>query len=501
MASGLQFVKSNPLSHRGDLLRDRAAGGAFWSTVEVWATEILQLLVFAVLARLLGPEPYGIVGLAMMLVLVGQSFLTQGGWIQAIVHRPDLEESHLNASFWGVLAAGCTLAAIILVAAPILAYLFDDPRLARIMPALAPYPLIVSLYIVPTALLQRQLKMAPLALRALLATGIAGLVGIVLAIKGYGVWSLVAYELLFPIVTALVLWKAAAWRPAMAFSMSHFRSMFRFSSRVLGERLITVSEALLPRALLGYFNGPAPVGLWSLSTKIFNLSSELAIRPAIRVTLPSFAEAQADPARLGPMLTLALRLTGLFAVPGFVVLATLSDELVPMLFGKEWLEAGNALGILAIAGLVAPLSQLTVTLMQGTGRVGLSLKLAVAGFALLLLLFAILAPFGVIGFAAAMAVRAWIMLPVRLVVLRRSLGISPARVLRPMLPLAVAGGLMAAFMVSVRWLPGVAPANWVVLAAEVLGGGLVYVATLFILDRPLIETFMAFTGRMLRERS
>ncbi len=494
-------MKANPLSHRGDLLKDRAAGGAFWSTVEVWATEILQLLIFAVLARLLGPEPYGIVGLAMMLVLVGQSFLTQGGWIQAIVHRPDLEESHLNASFWGVLAVGCTLAVIILLAAPILAYLFDDPRLARIMPALAPYPLIVSLYIVPTALLQRQLKMAPLALRALLATGIAGIVGIVLAIEGYGVWSLVAYELLFPIVTVLVLWKAAAWRPAMAFSMPHFRSMFKFSSRVLGERLIALSEALVPRAFLGYFNGPAPVGLWSLSIKIFNLSSELVIRPAIRVTLPSFAEAQADSARLVPMLTLALRLTGLFAIPGFVILATLSDELVPMLFGKEWLEAGNALGILAIAGLVAPISQLTVTLMQGTGRVGLSLKLAVAGFVLLLLFFVVLAPFGIIGFAAAMAARGWIMLPVRLVVLRTSLGISPARVLLPMMPLVVAGGVMAAFIVSVRFLPGFIPASWLVLAAEILGGGLVYLATLFVLDRQLIEVFRSFTGRMLRKQN
>jgi PST family polysaccharide transporter len=428
----------------------RIARGAFWATIEVWGVELLQLLAFLLLARLVGPEAYGLVALAMAFVLVPQNLLVHGGWIEALVQRPELSRAEVDSVFWLLAGLGLASALLLLALAPWAVSWFGLPELGPLLAALSLCPLLTSLMVVPAGLLQRRLALAPLALRSILGAGVGGAVAVTLAIAGAGPWALVANEIAWPLAGVVVLGLAAGHRPRALFVRRELRAIGRFALGITGEQLVTLGELFLPRVLLAAASGPIAVGLWGLARKLFELSAELVTRPALRVALPGFARSSHDPTRLSESLAVAVELTALVAVPGYLSGLVLAPDIVALAFGESWRGAGSALQILALSGPILPLGLLLTSAFQGAGRSDLVLTLgAVGGLVLLVLLLPLLA-WGAHGVAAAFTLRAWSMLPVRLELARRVLGVPPGRVLTPLAAVAKAGLVMLAVIWAAR---------------------------------------------------
>jgi PST family polysaccharide transporter len=467
-------------------LAQRSARGGFWAVVEVWGVELLQFSVFTVLARLLGPQTYGLIALAMIFVVAAQRVLIQGGWSEFIIQRDDLDDLHLSTMFWVLLAIGVAVALIMVAAASAFARLFGEPQLAVLLPALSFFPVLTSLGAVPTGLLERDLKLAPLALRSTLATALGGIIGVAMALNGFGVWSLVGYEISYPLLTAIVLWPATHWRPRARFSRRHLAEIMSFVTRIMGERLINLTEILLPRALIGLRLNPAAVGNWSLATKIFELSSELVQRPALRVALPGFAGAQSDSSRLMSILALSAQLTALFAVPGYVFLVIAAPDLVSLLFGPSWHSAGLTLSILTALGLITPFTQLCVALLQGTGHVGWSFALTLIGFVLFLVILPVGLAYGIVGVAAALVVRGWVLLLIRLWLIRRLFATSLNSVWRSFLLPSAGGMIMAAVMTITGTLAGSRFGGVTRLILLFAAGAASYVLSLWLMDRKTV---------------
>ena len=191
-----------------DLSAARVTKGTVWATVETWGLQAVQFLTFLVLARLLGPEIYGLVGIALSVNVLGEALIVEGGWIESIVQRRDLDRRHLDAIFWAVLGLGMCMGALGVLGAALVADLYDQPQLAPLMAVLSAAVPLRSLSIVPEGLLCRRLEFAPLAMRSLLSVAIAGLVGVALAIAGAGAWSLAVYQLVQPCLGALLVWRS-----------------------------------------------------------------------------------------------------------------------------------------------------------------------------------------------------------------------------------------------------------------------------------------------------
>lgn len=466
----------------------RVARGALWATIEVWGVELLQLLVFTALARLVGPEPFGLVALAMAFVLVPQNLLVHGGWIEALVQRPNLGREEIDSVFW--LLAGLGLASSLLLAlgASLAGSLFGLDAIVPLLRVLAVCPFLTSLMVVPAGLLQRRLALAPLALRSILGVGLGGLVAIGLALAGAGPWALVVFEIAWPLAGVVVLGLAAGHRPSWTFSARRIRPIGRFVLGITGEQLLALAELLVPRLLLGAFAGPSAVGNWGLARKLFDLSAELVARPALRVALPGFARLREGGAELGAPLALAVELTALAAVPGYVAALVLAPDLVVLAFGEPWREAGEALAILALLGPMVPLGLLLGSAFQAAGRADLVLLPAAIGALLVLVLLLPLATWGVLGVAAAFALRGGLLVPVRLALARRALGVPPLVVLAPLGPVLVAGLAMLAAIVAVRTLVTLAePSSVAGIALAALVGAATDGAVLLLLARPALR--------------
>lgn len=462
-------------------LKRRAVTGALWSSLETTLQQLIQFAIFLILSRLLGPEAYGILALATVVNVVADVLIVGGGWSDAIIQRRNLAPEHLSSIFWLLVALALGLAALAAVAATPVAALFGVPAVAALMPVLALQLPLGALSVVPTALLRRELRFAPLALRSLLALTLAGIAAIALALAGAGVWSLVALNLLQPALSVAVLWGSVAWRPAWRLSPRHLREVLPFVMGAMGERAVQILDALLPRLVIGLRLGPVPLGHFAMAYKVMELLIQLVTRPIARVLLPSAARLADEPLRLRRLVAAAVELMALIVLPAAAGIAIVAPLLVPLVFGPAWVDSVPALQALMVTAAVAPFTALSASLMYAAGRTQLQFALATTATLLLLLLLVIHGAASVEAVALAMATRSLLMLPLRLWLMQRATGVDLRPALRGALPPLAATAGMAAALTALRLVLPAGMAPLVVLPIEVATGALLYSAMVLLL--------------------
>jgi O-antigen/teichoic acid export membrane protein len=467
-------------------LKDRAAKGALWASVESWSTQLVQFLVVLVLARLVGPEDYGLMAIAMVVVQLSQLLIASAGWSEALIQRRRLDPALCDTVFWMLVASGAALGVLACLAALAVGVFMAEPRLAQAISALAAIPVLTGLAAVPAALLQRELRFFPLTLRSNLAILLSGTVGIAMAAVGFGIWSLVAYEILLRAIDVAALWTAHRWRPGLNFSRQHLWEIREYVSNMFGWRLTVVVEEASIRILIGYMLGPTAAGHYFLARKIVDVLRQVAVDPFCRVVLPAIAEVQSRPGRVDEVFRTAAQIAGAAAIPCHLGLIVIAPELLPAAFGAAWVEAVPVVQILAAAGLVAPISWLCTALLQGLGQSRPQFLLGLAGAAVLLALLPLGLSGGIAAVAAAVTVREYLRFPLLLFVIRRVTGIDAARTLHGALPVMTASLIMAATMLAATWTIDDHVPMLVAILGAILAGVAVYGAALFLLDRPFL---------------
>ena len=336
-----------------------------WAYVLTGAQRGVAMLMTFVLAVVLGPKYFGIAAMAMAYIIFIEMLVAQGMGA-AIIQRKNLSGEQLDSIFWLIGAASLVLTAVSIAFSQWWAAINDLPGLAPVIIVLSLSIPIKGLTVVQHALLQRKMDFRNLALLSGGSAIVGGAVGVVMALNGCGIWSLVAQHLVGSALATAVMWKVSDWRPRFRFSWRRVREMFGFSGGVFFSHLGVYAASQSDVIVMGLFFGPIAVGLYRLGERVMDMLLEIATRSIQIVALPHFSSLQDDPQRLRSAVASCLRLSATLTIPAMAILALSSDELMGML-GAQWAPASAVLKIVVFMGMAKALTVFSGPLLLAKG--------------------------------------------------------------------------------------------------------------------------------------
>jgi PST family polysaccharide transporter len=471
-------------------LKILALQGAFWSSVEGWGRQLVSLLLFVVVARLLTPVDMGLFAM-IVIVLAAVQMIIDEGLNEVLVQRHDVDALHLDSAFWMNLVGTGLICGATALGAPWIAQLFGEPRIAPMIQLASAAPLVVGLVGVHHALMRRQLRYRVLAVRSVIGVVAGGLVGIVLAWRGHGAWALVAQQVADRLVGGAILWLSAHWTPRLRFSLAHARELMPYSLFLTATRVVNFSSKQVDRYLVALLMGPAALGLYTLAFRVNDTVGFLVVQGLANISMSTFSRLQHQLERMRTALYAAAELSSMLAMPIFLGVAAVAPHLVVVLFGGKWAGSGPVLAIIALLGIPGLVSNFAGAIMRAMGTTRLLLGVLTLSAVVNILVVAATVRFGLLVVASALVLRNLCFVPLYLLVMNRLVGASPVAYLGCCLPAVMAGLAMAGAVrgLDSLALQGMAPASALVI--EILFGMAVYPLLLWVLAPASVSRALA----------
>ena len=428
-------------------LKTQVAHGLKWQAISIVGSQLLSLVVFTTLARLLEPSAFGLV--ALVGVYLGfVSMFTDQGIGMALIQRQDLEPEHKDAAFWFNLGCAAILCLGTMALAGPVSALFKEPRLVPLLRWSSLGLVIGASSAIHTTLFTKAMNFRQPVIRGLVANAAGGAVGVGMALAGCGVWSFIGQQLAGAVAGAIFLWKMSSYRPALRFSWPHLRDLFSFSSSVFGVSFLWYFSSRLDQIIIGRFAGIPMLGLYTIAGKMPNLAMVMTKRPLETVSLPSFSSLQADHAKMRRAVYQGMELNAVISFAVFVGLAAVAPELVPFLFGAKWAGAGALCSWLSIYALSEALLVFFYPILLASGGIGRYVWLNVWHAAGVLVACLVGIQFGVTCLVMGLIANNIVIAIPALLFARHRIGLSPLNYCKPCLVPALA----ALFMIFMIWL-------------------------------------------------
>ncbi len=423
-------------------LREKSVRGVAWSAIERVALLGIQFVIQVVLARLLTPEDYGIVGILAVFLAVSQTFIDSGFTNALIQNQQRTEKDFATAFFFnGAISVFCY--GILFFGAPFIADFYEMPQLLPVTRVIGFSLIFSALSAVHRTLLTIKVDFKTQAKATLSAVILSGVIGIILAYCGFGVWALVVQTLVNTGVTTLFFWLLVRWFPQHFFSPASFKPMFSFGSKLLAASLLhTVYMNLYPLVVGKFFSATA-LGYFSRAQQFASLPATTGSGILGRVTFPLLATVQDDNERLSTVYRKYLRVSTGAIAPVMLGLCALTEPLVLILIGEKWLPIAPLMQVLCLAWMVDPIALVNLNLLNVKGRTDLVLRLEVVKkITATAILFASL-PFGLIGLCWGKAIYAQIALIMNTHYTGKFLGMSYWAQMKEVLPIYLLSTAMA----------------------------------------------------------
>lgn len=458
-----------------------------WSLIQQIGGQAASLLIFAAFVAILRPRDIGLLVTAMVWINILAAF-TEMGVGAAIIQRKDLRSTHLSTVFGLNVVTGIVLTILGMLLSGPAAWFFKSADIQPIMTALSFTFLIRAFGVTQSAVAQRELNFRALAIRDLVATTTSGVVGIWMAVSGYGVWSLVVLTLLGALLNVLLLWGLSPWRPQIGeMSWEAVSDLWPYSSRMLGFNLFKAVVQNADRIIVGHVLDPTSLGVYTFAYRMLSTPIKALVAATDSYVFPRAAHLQND---RDAVRSLYLRMNeALMSVvlPSMVGATALAPVLVPAIFGQEWLAAVPLMPLVAIVvvlqALISPIGQL----MKALGRPGWMLAWSVFFTASIAGLMWIGARYGLVGATAGLLAANVLGGIVNLQIARRLMHLTYAEFARHMLPTVLSSSFMAALIVVLMRSSEAHPHARLVVGTII--GAAVYVLVLNRLRPALVQLF------------
>jgi PST family polysaccharide transporter len=370
---------------------------------------LLRMGSLMVLARLLEPTDFGLVGMVTAITGV-LGLLKEFGLSTATVQRATITDEQLSTLFWINIVGGAILGLASLATAPFVAAFYHEPRLFLVMIVLGSGFLFNAAGVQHSALLQRQMRFTALAIIEVLSLLISSAISIALATRGYGYWALVAWSITLPLASTLLTVFQSGWIPGRPRLNTGMRSMMRFGSIVTLNGLVVYIAYNLDKILLGRFWGAEVVGIYGRAYQLVTLPTDYLNGATGSVAIPVLSRLQDDPEQLRNYFLKGYSLVLALTIPITAACALFANELILVIFGPKWNDAIPIFRLLAPTILVFALINPTGWLLVSLGMVGRSLRIALAIASLVITGCVIGLPYGAKGvaFGYSAALTLWV---------------------------------------------------------------------------------------------
>ncbi|MBE0596617.1 MAG: MOP flippase family protein, partial [Desulfuromonadales bacterium] len=384
-------------------IRLQAVSGLKWSSFSQFGRQGMQLVTTIILARLLDPADFGLMGMAT--VVTGFILLFRDmGTASAVIQRRQSSPALLSGLFWFNVAFGLLAAALLYLLAPLLASFYHEARVTPLLRLLALSFVISGLGTLHQALLERGLEFARLARIEVAATLAGAAVGIGAALSGQGVWSLVYQTLTLTAVTTALLWFFSGWRPGLALGLHEVRQVMSYSLNLTGFNVFNYFARNADYLLIGRYLGATELGYYTLAYRLMLYPLQNISAVVARVMFPVYVRMQDDNARFSRTYLRVAAAVALVTFPLMLGLLALAEPFVLAVFGPSWQPVVLLLQILAPLGIAQAIVPLVGSIYQAKGRTDWMFRWGVVASALFVISFLIGIRWGVIGVALAYAV-------------------------------------------------------------------------------------------------
>lgn len=357
-------------------LKSKTITGVLWSAVDNFAAQAITFLVGIILARLLTPAEFGLIGMLAIFISVSETFINSG-FTNALIRKNDATETDYSTVFYFNLAAGVTLFVILFFTAPYIGRFFNEPQLIPIVRVLAIGLIISSLTIIQRTTLTKRIDFKLQAKISLISGILSGIIAIAMAYKGFGVWSLVVKTLSAQAITSLLLWLWNRWRPTLVFSRKSFKELFSFGSKLLASGLIDTLYQNMYYVIIGKFFSPADLGFFTRAKGFVDLPSTNLDAVMTRVTYPVLSQMQDDKVKLKAGYKRMIKSIMFISSVLLIGMAAISEPMIITLIGEPWRKAILYLQIISFIGMLYPLHALNLNMLQVLGRSDLFLRLEI----------------------------------------------------------------------------------------------------------------------------
>lgn len=355
-------------------LKGTAAKGLFWSAIDRFGAQGIQFIFGILVTRILLPEDYGLIGMILIFMAVGQT-LVDSGFGSSLIWKKNPTPADYSTVFYFNISVSFILYLLFFFLAPVIARFYNEPQLTGLIRILCLNFIILSFSLIQQVVLQKKVDFKLMAYVNVFASLVAGIVALVLALKGFGAWAIVIQILAKSIFTSALLWIFNRWRPLFVFSMNSLKELFGYGSKLTVASLIytifqyfyfNVIGKLFPVASLGFYTRAVQLQEFPVKTigSVFN-----------RVVFPIFSTIQDDNERLRNAIRKTLKTMVFTTFPILFGLIAVSDPLIEVLLTAKWLPASGYFKLLCFTGLFYTFQVLNGEVLKTKGKSDWVLKL------------------------------------------------------------------------------------------------------------------------------
>ncbi len=355
-------------------LRKQATSGLVWTFAEQFGNQIIGFVISLVLARILLPSEFGLIGMIAILVGLGR-VLVHSGLTQSLIRNKDCDQEDYSTVFYFNLGSSLIIYVLVYFLAPFVADFYDQTILTKIIRIYCLTFVLTAFSAVQMARLTKKMNFKIQTLITLPANIIGGAAGIVMAYSGFGVFSLVWSQVIISTVSTAQVWFYSKWKPVLVFNLEKFKEHFNYGYKLAISGVIEVLFKNAYILVIGKFFSPAQVGFYTRAETMKHLPVSNISNALNKVTFPLFASIQQDDLRLKRVYKQLMQMVVFVISPVLIFVAVLAEPTFRFLFTEKWLPAVPYFQILCVTGILQPIHSYNLNVLKVKGRSDLFLKL------------------------------------------------------------------------------------------------------------------------------